>query len=62
MLNSLSHRPISEKDHQQRVKQLQHRTKQLERDLERKNQALAESAALLVLTKKYRAVLEDEAS
>ena len=62
MLSSLSQRPISEKDHQHRVKQLQQRTKQLERDLERKNQALAESAALLVLTKKYRAVLEDEAS
>jgi len=62
MLTSLTERPISEKDHQQRVKQLQQRTKQLERDLERKNQALAESAALLVLSKKYRVVLEDEAS
>ena len=62
MLSSLSDRPINEKDHQHQVKQLQQRTKQLERDLDRKNQALAESAALLVLSKKYRAVLADEAS
>jgi hypothetical protein len=32
----------------------------LQRDLRRKDRALAETAALLVLQKKFRALLEDE--
>jgi hypothetical protein len=34
---------------------------QLQRELNRKDKALAEAAALLVLQKKYRALFEDEA-
>jgi transposase len=34
--------------------------RQLEKDLHRKNQALAESAALMVLSKKYRHHFQDE--
>jgi len=40
---------------------LEHKTTQLERELRRKEKALAEAAALLVLQKKFRALLEDEA-
>ena len=36
------------------------RIKQLERELNRKEKALAEAAALLVLSKKYRAIMGDE--
>lgn len=39
---------------------LQQRCGQLERELQRKDKALAEAAALLVLSKKYQALLADE--
>lgn len=45
----------------QELKQAQQTIKSLEKDLNRKDKALAESAALLVLQKKYRALWEDEA-
>jgi transposase-like protein len=49
------------RDEQRELKQLSHKIKQLQTELNRKDQALAESAALMVLSKKYRALLEDEA-
>lgn len=45
----------------QELKQAQQKIKRLEKDLNRKDKALAESAALLVLQKKYRALWEDGA-
>lgn len=39
---------------------LEQRCGQLERELQRKDKALAEAAALLVLSKKYQALLADE--
>lgn len=41
-------------------RELKHRNEQLQRDLRRKDRALAETAALLVLQKKFRALLEEE--
>lgn len=43
------------------VRELKKDKQQLERELRRKEKALAESAALLVLAKKYRPLWEDEA-
>jgi hypothetical protein len=51
----------SSKAEKQAIKQLQHEKQQLERELRRKEKALAEAAALLVLQKKYQALFEDEA-
>lgn len=45
----------------QAVRDLKHANVQLQRELNRKEKALAEAAALLVLQKKYRALFEDEA-
>ena len=42
------------------LRELKDRNEQLQRDLRRKDRALAETAALLVLQKKFRALLEDE--
>lgn len=42
------------------LQKLRRDKRQLEKQLRRKDKALAESAALLVLQKKYRALLEDE--
>ena len=42
------------------LKSLQGKHEALQRELRRKERALAEAAALLVLTKKYQALLEDE--
>ena len=42
------------------LQKLRREKRQLEKQLRRKDKALAESAALLVLQKKYRALLEDE--
>ena len=42
------------------LRELKDRNEQLRRDLRRKDRALAETAALLVLQKKFRALLEDE--
>ena len=44
----------------QELQKLRRQKRQLEQQLRRKDKALAESAALLVLQKKYRALLEDE--
>jgi transposase-like protein len=44
----------------QQLKQLKLDNQQLERELRRKEKALAEAAALLVLQKKYHALFEDE--
>ena len=46
----------------QELKQARAQIKRLEKDLNRKEKALAESAALLVLQKKYQALWEDEVS
>ena len=45
----------------QEVRELKHANIQLQRELNRKEKALAEAAALLVLQKKYRALFEGEA-
>ncbi|MDO8773491.1 MAG: transposase [Burkholderiaceae bacterium] len=42
------------------LRELKVKNEQLQRDLRRKDRALAETAALLVLQKKFRALLEDE--
>jgi transposase-like protein len=42
------------------LRDLKVKHEQLQRDLRRKDRALAETAALLVLQKKFRALLEDE--
>ncbi|MEK4230222.1 transposase [Solibacillus sp. FSL H8-0538] len=42
------------------LKEEQQRTKSLEKDLQKKEKALAEAAALLLLRKKAQAILEDE--
>jgi transposase-like protein len=44
------------------IRQQRKRIKELERELQRKNTALAETAALLTLSKKARAIWGDEAS
>ena len=52
---------IPSSESRQALKQARTQIKYLEKDLNRKDKALAESAALLVLQKKYRALWEDEA-
>ena len=42
------------------LRELKETNKQLERELKRKEKALAEAAALLVLQKKYQALWEDK--
>jgi transposase-like protein len=42
------------------LRELKEKNKSLERDLKRKDKALAEAAALLVLQKKYQALWEDK--
>ncbi|MGF6804928.1 transposase-like protein [Paraburkholderia sp. Clong3] len=51
----------SRRESAQEVRDLKQANVQLRRELKRKEQALAEAAALLVLQKKYRALLGDEA-
>jgi hypothetical protein len=46
---------------QQEIRSLKDENQQLKRELVRKEKALAEAAALLVLQKKFRALWEDEA-
>ena len=41
------------------LRELRIKNEQLQRDLHRKDRALAETAALLVLQKKFQALLED---
>jgi transposase-like protein len=52
--------PRDIKDSRNELRDLQNRHQQLQRELRRKEKALAEAAALLVLQKKFRALLEDE--
>ncbi len=52
--------PDRERQAAAEVKQLKQRNRVSEKELRRKEKALAESAALLVLQKKYRALWEDE--
>jgi transposase-like protein len=51
----------SRRESAQEVRELKHANMQLQRELNRKEKALAEAAALLVLQKKYRALFGDEA-
>jgi transposase-like protein len=50
----------STSDHEDNLRQARNEIKQLKRKVERKDKALAESAALLVLSKKFQALWEDE--
>jgi transposase-like protein len=50
----------SGRENAQEVRELKHANTQLQRELNRKEKALAEAAALLVLQKKYRALFGDE--
>jgi len=52
--------PREAKDHRAEVRDLQGQNEQLQRELRRKEKALAEAAALLVLQKKFRALWGDE--
>ncbi|OED45129.1 hypothetical protein AB833_00190 [Chromatiales bacterium (ex Bugula neritina AB1)] len=47
------------RDEQQQLKAVRKKNKQLEKELNRKNKALAETAALLVLQKKFNALLDE---
>ncbi|MFM0529923.1 hypothetical protein PQR11_33660 [Paraburkholderia strydomiana] len=51
----------SRRENAQEVRVLKHARVQMQRELKRKEKALAEAAALLVLQKKYRALFEGEA-
>jgi transposase-like protein len=51
----------SRRQNAQEVRELKQANVQLQRELNRKEKALAEAAALLVLQKKYRALFEGEA-
>lgn len=61
-LNGIKSNSIDKKSHEQEVKQCQQQIKNLERELKYKEKALAETAALLVLRKKFNALYlpEDE--
>lgn len=52
--------PDRERQVAEELKQLKQRNRALEKELRRKEKALAESAALLVQQKKYQALWEDE--
>lgn len=52
--------PTKNSDTAQEIRTLKHSNKQLERELIRKEKALAEAAALLILQKKFQALWEDE--
>ena len=51
----------SRRENAQEVRELKHANAQLQRELNRKEKALAEAAALLVLQKKYGGLFEGEA-
>ena len=53
--------PAKKKEEAKQAKKDKKRVKQLEKELKRKDKALAEAAALLVLRKKLNAFYEDEA-
>jgi len=44
----------------QQTREARKRIKELERDVRRKDKALAETAALLVLSKKFEAILQQD--
>jgi transposase-like protein len=48
--------PVRSREESQELRQLRQANQQLQRDLNRKDKALAEAAALLVLQKKYQAL------
>ena len=52
--------PAVDRETQQTISQKDKQIKRLEKEINRKDKALAESAALLVLSKKYRGYLDDE--
>lgn len=52
--------PRESRDNRAELRELQGRHEQLQRELHRKEKALAEAAALLVLQKKFQALLGDE--
>lgn len=60
-LHAMENEVVDQKVVRAQVRDLQQNKKTLERELRRKDKALAEAAALLVLAKKYRPLLEDEA-
>lgn len=60
-MNGIDSSSVDPKAVREQVRELKKDKKQLERELHRKDKALAESAALLVLAKKYRPLWEDEA-
>ncbi len=53
-------KPVDRREEASAVRALKAENEQLERELKRKEKALAEAAALLVLQKKYRALLGEE--
>lgn len=59
-LNGIEAPPIDPKVTRIEVRELKKSHKALEREVRRKDKALAEAAALLVLAKKYRPLWEDE--
>lgn len=61
-LNAMGSEVVDPKVVRTQVRDLKQDKKALERELRRKDKALAEAAALLVLAKKYRPLLEDEES
>ena len=60
-MNGIESASLDPKQTRKQVRELKKDKQQLERELRRKEKALAESAALLVLAKKYRPLWEDEA-
>lgn len=59
-MNGIETPPIAPKAARVEVRELKKSQKVLEREIRRKDKALAEAAALLVLAKKYRPLWEDE--
>lgn len=53
---------VSQHESQQEMRALKLKNQQLQSNLSRKEKALAEAAALLILQKKFQALLEDEES
>ena len=60
-MNGIESASLDPKQTRNQVRELKKDKQQLERELRRKEKALSESAALLVLAKKYRPLWEDEA-
>lgn len=58
--NLVSHKPLPASTSKQELEQERTKNKQLAYELRRKEKALAETAALLVLQKKFQALFQDE--